>query len=98
MKTEPRTRVADVSPDVETFRYDPTADRSLAIAIVEAVSTVSGTDPMELSPLYSAIDPDVVDSLFEGETPDAPPDDWRLAFEYESLRVRVDGDGLIAIE
>ena len=39
------------------------ADESPSMAVIDLVAAVTGTDPVELDPLYDAIDPEVVDSL-----------------------------------
>ncbi|WP_049901819.1 HalOD1 output domain-containing protein [Natrinema sp. J7-1] len=40
-----------------------TADEQLSMAGVDLVARTSDTDPVELEPLYDAIDPDLLDSL-----------------------------------
>jgi hypothetical protein len=39
--------------------------------VVEAVATVRGVDPVDLDvPLFEAVDPDALDTLFESDVPD----------------------------
>ncbi|WP_440763457.1 HalOD1 output domain-containing protein [Natronorubrum sp. DTA7] len=40
-----------------------TDDQQPSMAVVDLVSEVTGTDVLELDPLYNAIDPDVLDTL-----------------------------------
>lgn len=38
-------------------------DQRLSMAVVDLISEETGIDPVELDPLYNAIDPDVLDTL-----------------------------------
>lgn len=60
-------------------------------AIVRAVATATDRHPLELRPLYHAIDPDAVDALFEGSHRRIPSEP-ALRFVYEGCRVRLDGE------
>lgn len=72
-------------------------------AVVEAVAVAEGVDPTELSPpLYTAIDPDVLDELFSRDSGGERA--GQLVFEYLDYEVTVrapdevqvvetDGDG-----
>lgn len=64
--------------------------------VVEAVAAEEGVDPTDLSPpLYTAIDPDVLDAIFSdgGEREGA----GRLVFEYLGYEVTVRGDGGVSV-
>ena len=39
------------------------ADEDVICAVVEAVAAVKGIDPLELTPLYEAVDPDALESF-----------------------------------
>jgi hypothetical protein len=60
--------------------------------VVQAVAAARTTDPLELPPLYDAIDPDalgaVVDRMDEGE----------VVFTYAATEVTVTADGSVAVE
>lgn len=45
------------------YERDPGEDPSEAV--VRAVSSLTGIDPLELDPLYHVIDPEVLDAVFE---------------------------------
>lgn len=76
----------------------PTTDTrtSTSQAIVEAVAAEVGTDPLDLEPLYRAVDPDALDSL----TADRDPRDGRseavVEFSYAGCDVLV-SDGAIQV-
>lgn len=52
-------------------------------AVVDAVATAEGRDPLDLSPLYDAIDTDALDSLVEGSR------GIDVTFKYEGYTVLV---------
>lgn len=52
-------------------------------AVVKAVATAEGRDPIDLSPLYDVIDTDALDSLLEGSR------GIDVTFQYEGYTVLV---------
>lgn len=65
-------------------------------AVVEAVAAAEGVDPTELSPpLYTAIDPDVLDSIFSDGRGAHPT--GQLVFEYLGYEVTVRPDGEVSV-
>ena len=69
-------------------------DMRPSYSVIEAVTQVTGTDPMELGPLYHAIDPDALDRLFGRSGDRSRPDsNGHLAFRYEGCDVTVHADG-----
>lgn len=80
---------------LETTSVSVAADDRLSMAVVDLVARVDDTDPLELDPLYHAIDPDLLDSLSDetGFT--------GLEFSYHGYTVTVTGgdEGLeVALE
>lgn len=72
--------------------------RPVSEAIVMAVAAATAKEPQELSPLYSVIDPEALDALF-----DAPPNctsKQRLAitFEYADCRVSAKAHGTVVVD
>ena len=64
-------------------------------AVVERIANRKGVDPLELTPLYEAVDPDALDSLVTpGEGNDSA---LRIEFTYHGYELRVTGDGVIHI-
>jgi len=91
------------------FSYEIGDDETVTQAIVEAVSTVSGTPPVPaygsddaldpsaddaLDPLYTAINPEALDSLF---CSDDPPEDARLEFRYHGYEIAVHAEGRLSV-
>lgn len=86
--------------DVErgTYRttFDPTTD-SPSDVVVESVSAVTGTAPLDLDPLYSVVDPDALDSLF-APTASGTTRTGRTTFEYSDCEVTVSADGDVLLD
>lgn len=62
-----------------------------SLSVVRTVSEESGTDTMELPPLYETIDPDALDAAIDDlET-------GEIAFKYAGYSVTVDATGDIAV-
>lgn len=67
-------------------------------AVVRAVSRLTGTDPLELDPLYHTIDPDALDGVFERSPGGDVEADVTLEFNdctvtvtNDTVDVRLDG-------
>lgn len=80
--------------DVETTEQD----ESLSLVVVETVADAAGVDPLELPPLYGAVDPEALDSLFQ---PRPGVGDDRSAkavrFTYHGYEVSVTEDGDVSL-
>lgn len=66
---------------------------SISLTIIEALAAELETDPVELEPLYHAVDPEALDQLFQ----DSSPASARVQFAYGEQTVEVRGDGTILI-
>lgn len=69
-------------------------------AVIEAVARQEGVDvteiePPEYEPLYTVIDPEALDELFQ--TPLQQPATARITFEYEGYEIVVHSDGGVEI-
>ncbi|MFC5135063.1 MULTISPECIES: HalOD1 output domain-containing protein [Haloferacaceae] len=72
--------------------FERAEDTSVCVAIVEAVSTVTGTEPTRLDPLYGVVDTDALERLVEsGGT------DTEITFSFEGCRITVFGDGGVVV-
>lgn len=82
--------------DEEVYRvaYDPAIDET-SLAVVSAVATVSGTDPIDLEPLHDAVDTSALDRLFQ---PEDGPRNCRMAFRFREFDVTVDSTGVIEVK
>ena len=66
-------------------------DESPTETVVTAVAEATGLSPLEVEPLWKAVDPDALDALFGGseERPSAT-----VTFDYCGQRVTVTSDGV----
>lgn len=71
-------------------------DESMSETVVDAVADAKGVDPLDLEPLYDAIDPDALDSLF-AEAPGASASPTELRFEMDGCEVVVRGGGTVVV-
>ncbi|MFC7068987.1 HalOD1 output domain-containing protein [Halobaculum lipolyticum] len=70
------------------------AESRLPIAVVEAIATSRGVEPLDLEfSLHEWIDGDVLNALSG-----LAGDDWRFAFTVDGQRVTVEGDGSIFVD
>ncbi|WP_245547743.1 HalOD1 output domain-containing protein [Halovivax ruber] len=73
------------------------ASRPTSLRVVDAVADERGVEPMGLDPLYEAIDPDSLDSLFP-PAPERPEATSRsIAFTFAGYQVTIDGAGAIDV-
>lgn len=81
-----------------TYQADP--DQSLSQAVLEAVGEATGVDQLELAdefgPLYHAIDPSALDSLFR-ERVETGRSMGSVTFEYAGYLVSVDRTGQVTL-
>lgn len=90
-------RQADGDPRMNGSRFSYDGTEPASVAVVEAVSSVSGDDPAELPPLYTAIDPGALDGLFGPAAAGSGLDEGEITFEYAGYLVTVHGHGSIEI-
>lgn len=73
--------------------YDESDQTELTSTIVEAVATVTGTDPLDLPNLREVINPDALNELFV----QSDSSKVHVRFEYAGCDVLVTGDGQISV-
>lgn len=80
--------------------YQADTDQSLSEAVISAVASASDIDPLKLAdehgPLYDAIDPTALDSLFQSADP-AEPSVGTVSFNYAGYRITVDQTGQVEL-
>ncbi|NHN48423.1 hypothetical protein G9464_12580 [Halostella sp. JP-L12] len=76
-------RTADADPVSQTVLF----------AVAEAI----GDDPLELPPLYDAIDPDALNKLFDSSAFGAERGDGTVEFAYAGCDVSVRADGRVTV-
>jgi hypothetical protein len=89
------TTYCECAPVYET-RYEPGEGRTATDAVVEALATVEETDPLELDPLYEAIDLEALERFCAGS------DAWRAntracGFHTDGWNVFVRSDGVVRV-
>jgi len=77
-------------------QYNPAQQQPITEVIIEALASVSNTDPIELPPLYEAVDPDVLE-LTVREPNAAPTRSCFVGFTLGAWGVIVTGSGEIQI-
>lgn len=82
-------------PTTETLhaRFDP-ASESITVSLVESVAAAIDRDPIAMTPLFDAIDPEALSALV-ASTRDEPVE---VTFAYEECRVTVSSCGNVVIE
>lgn len=73
------------------------SDESICFAIVDTVSNLTNTDPLELDPLGTVVDTDALNALFSPSDSSRRHDAY-LTFRYEGCNVAVDSDGTISVD
>ena len=68
-------------------------ETSPVCAVVSAVADVEGTDPVELPPLYDAIDPDSLNKLFASGSESVN----RISFDYAGYSIVVEATGTVRV-
>ena len=95
MTTESLALYRRCTPVVDR-RYDTDGDRTLVDALVEAVASAEGVDPVDLAPLYESVDLDALSRLLEGHSGTANTKAI-FGFQYRSWNVFVRADGHIRV-
>ena len=72
---------------LQTFTWDD--DESASAAVVRAVAAYRGRDPTSMEPLYTAVEPDALDALFDSR----PEQNAYIEFSFAGLRVHLRADG-----
>jgi len=92
--TMTRTTVLEDARTEAGETTDATQDDSPVSAVVSAVATIDGVDPMDLNPtLQRAVDADALASLASHDGTD-----WRLEFPLGDHEVAVEGDGTVVVD
>lgn len=91
----------EVNYDEATDTYRTEFDfhsRSASLAVIAAVSAATDTDPLDLDPLYRAIDPDHFEQLFDPPVRSPSPTNGALLFEYEGCEVTLHAHGTVVVD
>jgi len=80
-----------------TSGLDAVDEKPVSMRVVDRVAEVTGTDPLEIEPLYGIVDPDNLDGLFETNGETAAQRRAEVRFQMEGCDVVVEGDGSIDV-
>ena len=70
-------------------------DEVTSQAVVTAVAEETGTDPMELDPLFNAVDSDALNALLRSHDAGIDSSLLEVEFTYAGCEVRVASDGAV---
>lgn len=68
----------------------------LSWTVIETVADAEGVDPLELPPLYSVVDPDALETLFQPRT-ELQDTTARVVFTYHGHEVTVTAGGTVEV-
>lgn len=77
-------------------QYDPTRSRPITEVVIDAVASASGESPLDLPPLYDAIDPDALE-LIVREPNTASQRSCFVGFTVGNWGVIVTGSGEVQV-
>lgn len=97
--------VQDASPAIDwQGRTEPGESHSIAEfdsvveSVVFAVSALTGTDPVEMEPLYEIVDVDALEDLFAPKADGTPREGGTVSFTYCGCVVTVEGTDQVTVE
>lgn len=76
--------------------YEKHRTDTISCQVVEMVADARGVDPLELPPIYEAIDPDFLDGRFAPSSAHGP-EFGEVAFTYIGYEITVSYDGEVVI-
>lgn len=94
--SKPESDVVGQSTEQVRNRYD-WGSTSPATAVIETVARATNRDATALAPLYSRVDPDALDAMFEPGTSGRGTDDLQVSFSYADREVTVASHGAVTV-
>ncbi len=79
------------------FESSTTDSPPVSQQVVQAVAEEKNADPLELEPIFNAIDPESLDTLFEPTKAGSRRATGSVTFSYAECTVTVDADGSIDV-
>lgn len=93
--TDDPTDASNADEPTYVTTFDPDAGERASEAVVTAVAAVSGKRPVDLEPLYEAVDPDALDALIDHARRGDDDGTHELWFAYAGYDVGLRSDGRI---
>lgn len=84
---------ADDPPSDFVLTFDWTDAESITAAVIDAVAAATGDPPTSIEPLYTAVDPDALDGIFESRRMESAPIEPLVEFPYHGVSVQVSATG-----
>lgn len=75
----------------------PAQNESITNVVVDAIADYKDANPVEIPPLYRAIDPDALNSLFGNSPLGGNRFDGRITFELAECEVEVRSDRTVTV-
>ena len=72
---------------------EPSTETAVSYRVIQQVAAATGTDPLDLDPLYETIDPEALDAVFDTAT----PPEASVTFTLADCEVTVYGSGEISV-
>jgi hypothetical protein len=81
-----------------TYRtmFDP-GSQLVSEAVLATVAEAASTDPLDLPPLYGAVDPDALNALLGARDRSLPTEGVAVSFGYAGFAVEIDGVGTVVV-
>lgn len=76
---------------------DSLQEETVSERVISKVAERTGTDPLELRPLYEVVDPEALDRFFETGRARADGPENRVQFTYSGCDVEISGDGTVRV-
>ena len=90
-RSEPALDGSSLAAEGPKAIFEPDTPGSTAEAIISLVAETDGRDPLELPPLYEAVDPEALNQLCMSSS----DSDLRVSFTYAGFTVLVEGSGIV---
>lgn len=76
---------------------DSPTETPISERVIEQVAERTNSDPIELEPLFSRVDPDALDSLFSNGAGSIARTEGQLSFPMAGCEVTVSADGTVDV-
>jgi hypothetical protein len=74
------------------------SSQSLSTRVLTAVADAKACTPVDLEPLYNAINPEALDALFAPQANGTTRADGSVSFQYSGYQVTVSSEGDVSLE
>lgn len=93
MQSEDPSQDSSLSPIDSELVFDWTSAESVPAAVIDAVAEFTDEEPTEMPALYSAVDPDALDTVVESPRTGPALNELVVEFLFNEVRVRLSANG-----